>query len=98
MCYTIPLAGAIITSILWGRKKNPKVWWLTLMLYGGALFGIVEHLWHGALFLVSENVANDLVLGVVITAVVFACWGIILVLTKVSPTLARYVSAPQHKE
>ena len=95
MCYTIPLAAAIITTTLWRRSKGPRTWWLNLMLYGGALFGIVDHIWHGELFLISESVAEDLSLGLVITATVFACWGIILALSKVSPSLARYLAIPK---
>lgn len=95
MCYTIPLAAAIITTILWRRRKQPKTWWLNLMLYGGALFGIVDHLWHGELFLISESAASDLSLGCVITATVFACWGIILALSKVSSSLAGYLAIPK---
>jgi len=95
MCYTVPLAAAIITTILWGRNKEPKIWWLNLMLYGGTLFGIVDHIWHGELFLISESVAKDLSLGCVITATLFACWGIILALSKVSPSLARYLALPR---
>jgi len=51
------------------------------MLYGGALFGIVDHIWHGELFLISGSLAKDLALGGVITAAIFACWGIILALS-----------------
>lgn len=95
MCYTIPLAAAIITTSLWGRSKQPKIWWLNLMLYGGALFGIVDHIWHGELFLISESVVKDLFLGGVITAAIFAFWGIILALSKVSSNLARYLAIPK---
>jgi len=55
----------------------------------------VDHLWYGELFLISESVANDLSLGGVITATVFACWGIILALSKVSSSLARYLETPR---
>ena len=91
MCYTIPLAAAIITTIQWRRKKGTKVWWLNLMLYGGAVFGIVDHLWNGELFLISESIAKDLFLGCAITATIFACWGIVLALAKISPTFAAYI-------
>jgi hypothetical protein len=65
------------------------------MLYGGALFGIVDHIWHGELFLISESVVKDLFLGGVITAAIFAFWGIILALSKVSSNLARYLAIPK---
>ena len=95
MCYTIPLAAAIITTILWRRKKELRLWWLNLMLYGGTLFGIVDHIWHGELFLMSEGIIKDLSLGGIITATVFACWGIILGLSKISATLSQYLAAPK---
>lgn len=90
MCYTIPLAGAVITSVAWGKTKNVKVWWLTLMFYGGALFGAIDHFWNGELFLISENIISDLLLGVTITAIILASWGLMVILSKVSPTLANY--------
>ena len=55
----------------------------------------VDRLWHGELFLISENVAEDLSLGVVITATVFAFWGIIIALSKMSSRLARYLATPE---
>ena len=92
MCYTAPLVGAIVTTAIWGKTKNVKVWWLNLMFYGGALFGVIDHLWNGELFLISENIVKDLLLGITITAIILVCWGIMLVRSKVSPTLANYVA------
>ena len=97
MCYTIPLAASVAVSIVWGVRKRPEVWWLNLLLWGGALFGIVDHIWYGELFIVTGSLASDLALGGVITAVVFAAWGIALALTRISPTLARYISAPKRQ-
>lgn len=79
MCYTVPLAGAVITSVAWGKTKSMKVWWLALMFYGGALFGVIDHFWNGELFLISENIISDLLLGVTITAAIFLCWGVMVV-------------------
>jgi len=95
MCYTVPLAAAIVTTIRGRQTKGPRVWWLNLMLYGGALFGIVDHLWNGELFLISASWVKDIALGFVITAVIFAAWGIFLLLSKVSPSLARYLALPK---
>jgi len=95
MCYTLPLTAAIVTTILWRQKKEVRIWWLNLMLYGGTLFGVVDHLWHGELFLISESITKDLSLGGVITATIFACWGMMLALARVSPVLSRYLGAPQ---
>jgi hypothetical protein len=65
------------------------------MLYGGTLFGVIDHLWNGELFLVSASWVKDIALGFVITAAIFAGWSIILALSKVSPGFARYMALPK---
>ncbi|UCG34706.1 MAG: hypothetical protein JSW17_04220 [Candidatus Omnitrophota bacterium] len=92
MCYSIPLAGAAITHIVWARKRSVKLWWLNLMFYGAALFGVIDHWWNGELFLVSENVVKDLLLGVTITITTLLVWGIMVVVSKTNPTLASYTN------
>jgi len=91
MCYTVPLAAAIATSFIWKRKKMLKIWWLSLMFYGGSLFGIIDHLWNRELFLISENWLKDLFLGVVITAVIILAWKVVLALAKKSPALVTHL-------
>jgi len=84
------LAAAIITSIVWGsQRRGPAGWWLNLLLYGSALFGLVDHLWHGELFLIGEAPLMDLFLGVTITAVIFGGWGITLGIARAYPGLSR---------
>lgn len=90
VCYTIPLVAAIISSVVWGSKRRgPAGWWLNLLLYGGALFGLVDHLWHGELFLLGEAPLMDLLLGATITAVIFGGWGITLGIARMYPELGR---------
>ena len=72
MCYAGPVAGAIVSSIIWSKTRNVKIWWLALLYWGGALFGVIDHLINGELF-VSGDIAKDLLLGVVIT-VSFSFW------------------------
>ena len=84
MCYIIPTGGAIISSLIWRKNKDAKVWWLNLMFLGGALFGIIDHIWNGELF-VSQNIIKDLSLGVVISLIILASWFIILSLNKANP-------------
>ena len=91
MCYTIPTAGAIVASVVWHRTKDVKIWWLNLMFFGAALFGVIDHLWNGELFLISENIISDLSLGVAITAIIFVGWKFMVARVKASPTLANYV-------
>lgn len=92
MCYTAPLVGAVVTSVAWSKTKSVKVWWLALMFYGGALFGVIDHFWNGELFLISENIVSDLLLGITITAIILISWGIAVICSKINPTLADYVN------
>lgn len=91
MCYAVSLLGAAASSLAWYKSKNVKIWWLTLLFYGGALFGFIDHLWNRELFLVTENIAKDLILGVVIAVAIVVVWGVMLFLAKLSPTLINYV-------
>ncbi len=90
VCYMIPLAAAVISSVVWGtRKKGPAGWWLNLLLYGGAIFGAVDHLWNGELFMIGGAPLVDLLLGVTITAVIFGGWGITFAVARAYPSLGR---------
>ena len=88
MCYLFPLTGAIITSVLCKKNKNFKLWQLNLMFFGGAIFGVVDHWWNGELFLISENLINDLLLGAAITLVIILFWLAIILLGKKKTVLA----------
>lgn len=92
MCYIAPVIGAVLTSVAWTKTKSVKAWWLTLLFCGGALFGVIDHLWNGELFLISENIASDLLLGVAIVAVILVVWAATVIWSKKNPTLANYVS------
>jgi len=84
------LVAAIISSVVWGSKRRgPAGWWLNLLLYGGALFGLVDHLWHGELFLLGKAPLMDLLLGATITAVIFGGWGITLGIARMYPELGH---------
>lgn len=86
VCYAVPAAAAIIHGII--KRKNPK-WknneqhrWLGLLLTGGSIFGIVDHLWNGEIFLIGKNIFSDIALGFVITLAIFGVWFIYAVLCK----------------
>jgi hypothetical protein len=53
-----------------------------LLLAGGAIFGLVDHLWNGELLLLGENLFLDLMLGVAITAAIFIVWIVFVSLDK----------------
>jgi len=78
VCYIVPTVAAI--SHYFARKKV-KSWKhsqrqkaLNLLLAGGAIFGIVDHLWNGELFLIGPNPAKDILLGFLITLTITAIW------------------------
>lgn len=87
MCYIVPTVAGVVSTVVLTKAKSPKLWWLTLLFYGGAIFGIVDHLWHGELFLVSENWLADMALGVVITLTILLSWIIVSLLSKGIPGL-----------
>lgn len=90
MCYTVPVAGAIVTSVLWAKTKNIKILWLNLLFWGGALFGVIDHLWNGELFFFSNNIVSDLMLGITITLAIIVSWRIMVAVSKTSPALSEY--------
>lgn len=86
VCYIIPTVAAIVHYIL---RKNMPTWknkyhlWLNIMLLGGAVFGVVDHLWNRELFLIGEKPILDLMLGLTITTVIVVTWTAVVVLDKV---------------
>lgn len=84
-CYIIPVVAAIVHGISRKRTKlfrnDEKQKWLSLLLTGGAIFGFVDHLWNGELF-ISKNLGKDLMLGVTITLTIFMVWGILIASEK----------------
>lgn len=89
VCYIIPLIAAVFSLI--GRKvfhiEGTHAFWLNIMLLGGALFGAIDHFWHGELFLISTNWVMDLTLGGVITGGITASWGIIIFKPKITESI-----------
>ena len=88
VCYAVPAVAAIVH---YGLRKSKASWkkstsqlWLSLLLSGGAIFGIVDHLWNGELFLFGENLIIDLLLGVTITFAIVIAWFIAITLNKTS--------------
>ena len=75
-CYAVPLAASLL--IFGGRKvfhrENEKNFRFGLMMTGGSMFGVVDHLWNGELTMMGPNLASDLMLGVAITCVITVAW------------------------
>ena len=81
VCYTVPLVAAIAHIITRNRitswKESAHHLWLSLLLAGGAIFGVVDHWWNGELLLIGENIVMDLLLGVTITIAIVVIWAIV---------------------
>jgi hypothetical protein len=80
VCYTVLLGATAVTYLArkFSGKKYAQGFWLNIMLLGGALFGVIDHAWHGELFLLGPSLGTDLALGGVITGGIFAGWGTIV--------------------
>lgn len=96
VCFIVPLAAAVITSAIWKiQEGGPAGWWLNLLLYGGAVFGVVDHIWFGEFLLGFQQLFNgtapmtDVTLGFAITGMIFGSWGLTLGLAKMNPAMAR---------
>ncbi len=80
VCYAVPLVATVITYL--GRRvkhrKDVNFFWLNLMFLGGALFGGIDHLWNGELFLMGPNFMMDIALGFTITGGIIASWSLII--------------------
>jgi hypothetical protein len=69
-CYVVPTTIALL-SVIFRRKfslHTKYAQWFTMMFSGGSVFGFVDHLWNGELLLIGPNIANDLLLGAIISA------------------------------
>jgi hypothetical protein len=82
VCYLIPLAAAVMHTVLrrnvHSMRGDKHQLWLGMLLAGGALFGVVDHLWNGELLLLSDNLVPDLLLGATITVTIIAAWAVIV--------------------
>ncbi|MBN2102334.1 MAG: hypothetical protein JW716_05690 [Candidatus Aenigmarchaeota archaeon] len=86
VCYIVPLAA--LFGSFFGQKikgiKSVHGHWLNLMLLGASVFGGIDHMWNGELFMMGANIMTDLALGFTITTGVFASWGIVVYKERLS--------------
>jgi hypothetical protein len=83
-CYIIPIIAAILT--FFGRRtywNGVHGFWLNIMFLGGGIFGGIDHLWNGELF-ITTNLAMDLALGGLITGGIALAWGMIVSAQKIN--------------
>ncbi len=93
VCYAIPSIAAIAHYFM--RKRIPSMknskhhLWLNQLLLGGAIFGVVDHLWNGELLLIGDNLASDIALGITITLAIIGAWKLIVLRDKRTTTLEK---------
>lgn len=87
-CYAVPAVAGLVHHLM---RKKISSWktsryhqWLGMMFFGGAIFGIVDHLWNRELFMISDNFFMDMLLGVTITAVILVSWSVMVAIDKLS--------------
>lgn len=94
LCYTIPTAVWLILTIFRKWRKGPELTWLYLLLFGATLFGLIDHLWNGEIFLIGENPLKDIALGIVITLAVLGVWGIMIFLHRQKEKVSLVKDSP----
>ena len=88
VCYIIPSTAAVVHYLLrkrvpsWSKSKHHL--WLTLLLSGGAIFGLVDHLFNGGLFFIGGKPVFDILLGITITLVILVSWAVVVIIDKAS--------------
>lgn len=74
-CYVVPAVAGIIHYFSGKKSKKlinrPDQKALTLLYAGGAIFGIIDHIWNGELLRFSYS---DLLLGLIITLGITVFW------------------------
>lgn len=76
VCYIFPTVGAILVHAQRkaGKKTDEPGLWLNHLLWGGSIFGLVDHWWNGELFFIGKDISHDLLLGGLITLAIYAVW------------------------
>lgn len=99
VCYIIPAGAAamVLAQRFLGKKTDVPGHQLSLLLGGGAIFGIIDHWWNGQLTLISPNTPHDILLGLVITVAIYAAWFGMLALSPAIQTGPALSPAPEKK-
>jgi len=76
------IAHIIMRRNITSWKESAHHLWLSLLLGGGAIFGLVDHWWNGELFYIGDNIIMELTLGIAITVTILVIWKIMFTLDK----------------
>ena len=96
VCYAVPTIGVLAVylfrTLRTGWRDNIHLYWLNILLIGGAVFGLVDHAWNGELFLIGKNIILDIALGITITGAIIIAWMVLVVLDRTKAGEPRKVS------
>lgn len=95
VCFILPTIawGMVYAHRRIGKRGDAEGHRLNLLLAGGAVFGLVDHWWNGELYPpAGADIASDLVLGVLITAAIYAVWFAMLLVKQNSSRPANAVA------
>jgi len=101
-CFVVPTAAAIVTTVM--GKKIPEKYhmdWLNSMMWGGVVMLAVEHIAHGEVVLYPpfltagfhEVLPEMLRVGVPMTLVIVAIWGVMVAVAARMSKKVKYVRA-----
>ena len=84
-CYAVPLAATIIHSFMKKKEKfdTTKHKLLNQLFIGGSVFGVIDHLLNGEMFVFS---IKDLLIGLAITGSILITWKIIEIWQRLIPS------------
>jgi hypothetical protein len=104
-CFLVPMATGIVTTVF--RKKIPatlKISWLNMMLWGGVVMLIIDHIANGELvfyppFLTAMHNPADIpvmlqevaVVGGFMTIAIVLVWIILVAITSRMPRVSKQV-------
>lgn len=84
VCWAVPTLAALVLFIYRKTKNLKSMKDLNILLFGATIFGVIDHIWNGEIFLISENLISDIMLGITITIGVFAMWTIFKIYEEIS--------------
>lgn len=111
-CFLVPMVVALITTIVQKSAKSLadrlKLWALNVMLWGGVILLMVEHMWHGELvpwppFLtamsnpleISAMLHEIATIGTAMTMGIFLAWSAIVTISHYMPRMVSIRTTKQ---
>jgi hypothetical protein len=90
-CYILPLSAALLGLVAYriGKIGGVHAKNFILLFGGGAIFGVVDHLWNGELLLVSSDIASDMLLGIAITVALAFAWSLTVLFSRATIQVDR---------